>query len=345
FNVMNQSRLEVKVGLFVLICLVLLAVLLLQFSKGVTFFRKTYTVILNTGNVGGLKPKASVLMSGVQVGTVSQTLLSPQGTNVSIYLTIFGQFVIRSNALFKIEQSGFLGDQYVAIYPGPAEAVTNVMVTNQLPSGEVVTKEVTVTNRFGPLENGNEVYAEPPFNLQEVARTTSGFIQRMDNTVKKVDDAITDVRRLVLNENTLTNLSVTVQNLKKVSEDAIVTVGNVNGLITTNAAPASAAISNLVVFSDRLNAFGMQAQGILGTNGPAITAAIENLRASTATLTNLLGGVDAGHGLAGTLFKDQVVASNVASIANNLAVTTSNLNRLGLWHFIWYHPKPEQPSK
>ena len=48
-----------------------MAVLLLQFSKGNTLFRQTYTVILDASNVGGLRNKASVLMSGVQVGTVS----------------------------------------------------------------------------------------------------------------------------------------------------------------------------------------------------------------------------------------------------------------------------------
>ena len=40
--IMNKSRLELKVGLFVFICLVLLAVLLMQFSKGATLFRPTY---------------------------------------------------------------------------------------------------------------------------------------------------------------------------------------------------------------------------------------------------------------------------------------------------------------
>ena len=39
---MKPSRLEAKVGLFVFIGLGLLAVLLIQFSKGTTFFRPTY---------------------------------------------------------------------------------------------------------------------------------------------------------------------------------------------------------------------------------------------------------------------------------------------------------------
>ncbi|MGH7950951.1 MAG: MlaD family protein, partial [Limisphaerales bacterium] len=68
---MDKSRLEIKVGLFVLIGLALLAVLLIQFSKGTSIFRSTYTLRLHTSNVSGLKPRAGVLLAGVQVGSVS----------------------------------------------------------------------------------------------------------------------------------------------------------------------------------------------------------------------------------------------------------------------------------
>src|SRR5438046_7855542 len=114
---MSKSRLEWKVGLFVLIGLVLLAALLLQFSKGTTFFRPTIQILLRAGNVGGLKMKAQVLMAGVQVGTVADIRLGPEGTNVTISLKIYDQYIIHKDVRFLIEQSGFLGDQYVAIMP------------------------------------------------------------------------------------------------------------------------------------------------------------------------------------------------------------------------------------
>ena len=72
---MDKSRLEIKVGLFVLIGLVLLAVLLIQFSKGTSIFRGTYELRLHAVNVGGLKQRAGVLLAGVQVGSVSDIQL------------------------------------------------------------------------------------------------------------------------------------------------------------------------------------------------------------------------------------------------------------------------------
>ncbi len=106
---MSQSRLELKVGLFVLACLVLLGALMLQFGKGTTFLRSTYAVRLRANNVGGLKTRSQVLMSGVQVGTVSRIVLEDEGKSVIIYLTIYKEFSIRKNAQFDIEQAGFLG--------------------------------------------------------------------------------------------------------------------------------------------------------------------------------------------------------------------------------------------
>ena len=62
---MEKSRLETKVGLFVFVGLALLAVLMIQFSKGTSLFRGTYTLKLHTDNVGGLKPQSAVLLAGV----------------------------------------------------------------------------------------------------------------------------------------------------------------------------------------------------------------------------------------------------------------------------------------
>ena len=311
---MSQSRLQLKVGLFVFFCLILVAALLVQFSKGTTFFRQTYDIILKTANVGGLRSRASVLMSGVQVGTVGDIQLAPQGTNVAIVLKIYNQYAIRNDARFVIEQSGFLGDQYVAIYPD----------RNQ-----------------GPLlTNGAEMPAQEPFNLQEVARSASGFIKHIDDTASNLNAAIIDVRREVLNERTLTNIAFTVDTLERVSVNAGAVVDNLNALIISNGVPAGTTVSNLLVFSQQMNTFARSAQGILDTNQPQINAAVSNLQTSTAMLTNLLAEVRGGKGLVGTLLNNEDLANHVSDLASNLAVTSSNLNRLGLWHFLWYHPKP-----
>ena len=313
---MEKSHQEIKVGLFVLVGLVLLAVLLLQFSKSTSIFRGTYELRLHASNVGGLKERASVLLAGVQVGTVSGIELAPDGKSVTILLRIYKDYKnkIYHDARFVIQQSGFLGDQYVAIIP----------TANQPP----------VWN------DGADVDCEAPFNLQETARAAAGFIQRIDDTAQKLDAAVGDVRRLVLNEQTLTNLSAVISNLRDFSEQATNMVANINLLVSTNADQIDLAVSNVVFFSQDLIHLSDDARGVVSTNGVEISAAVKNIESSTETLKRMMDDLQSGQGLVGTLLKNEQLSTNVQAIAANLTIATSNLNQLGLWHFLWHHELP-----
>ena len=212
-----------------------------------------------------------------------------------------------------IEQSGFLGDQYVGIIPGD--------------------------NTGALLKDGDEVESPEPFNIQEVARSAAGFIQRIDETAKKLDEAISRIDRLVLNEQTLTNLSATAGNFRLVSERALTTVDGINTIIETNRAAIDASVSNVFRFSGQLNVVGDDLQAVVRTNSAQISSAVKNIESSTVVLKSLLDDVQAGHGLAGGLLKDEQLKNHVSMLASNLAVTSSNLNRLGLWGILW-KPKP-----
>jgi phospholipid/cholesterol/gamma-HCH transport system substrate-binding protein len=306
--------LEFKVGLFVFIGLVLLAVLLIQFSKGTSLFHGTYGLRLHAVNVSGLKPRAGVLLAGVQVGSVSDIQLSDDGKSVVILLSIYKKYQIYHDARFVIEQAGFLGDQYVAVIP----------TQNQLPV----------------WENNADVPCEQPFDLQEVARSASGFIQRIDETAKKLDASVSDLQRVVLNEQTLTNFSVAIGNMRTFTEHAMETVDDINALVATNGSQVSVAISNIVFFSQQLTYLANSAGGVLATNNLQISDAVKNIEVSTEILTNLMTDLQSGKGLAGVVLQNQELATNVQVIANNLAVTTSNLNRVGLWGILWAHKPP-----
>jgi phospholipid/cholesterol/gamma-HCH transport system substrate-binding protein len=311
---MDKKRLEWRVGLFVFVALVVLGALLLQFSKGTSIFRPTYELFLKAGNVGGLKKETSVLMAGVQIGMVSDVQLNPEGTNVTITLKVFKQYVVHKDARILIEQSGFLGDEYVAIVPTHNE-------------GEV-------------WQPGDHPTAEEPFSITEVARSAAGFLKRVDETTKNLEDAIADVRRLVLNEQTLTNLSATVANARMASEHAVAAVDGINSLVQTNTAAVAAAVSNVVYFSEQIDGFTGDLKEILSTNGAALTSSMKNIESSTVVLKNVLEDVQSGKGLAGIVLRNEQLATNVNMIAANLSVTTSNLNRLGLWHFLWHKEIP-----
>ena len=320
---MNHSRLQWKVGLFALIGLVLLAGLMVEFSKGLTLFRPTYNILLKADSAGSLKLKAQVLMSGVQVGSVADIQLAPSGKFVMITLRIYKEFKIYKTALFAIEQSGFLGDQYVAIIP-----------TNN--EGEV-------------YKDGEIAKAEAPFNMLEMARSATGFVKRIDETAKRLNDTVVDVRKYLLNQETLTNLAVSAANLRVASERAVSLVNSIDELVTTNTPALAGTGTNLSDFSRGLVEFAGRLNNLLETNSPTITRAVQNVEDSSAMLKSAMKDAEAGKGLAGALLKNEKIVDNLEQISYNLSITTSNLNRMGLWGILWRHrepkpsPSPQEP--
>ncbi len=313
---MSQSRIEWKVGGFVAIGLVLLAVLVLNFSKGLSLLKPSYLVRLKTTTVGGIKEKASVLLAGVQVGNVSHVELAKDSKSVMIFLRVDAKYDIPGDAVFFIEAQGFLGDQYVSIAP----------TANALP----------------PLPKDGSAQREcrAPFNIQDAARDALGLVQRLDQAAQKIDLAVERVNKTVLAEQTLTNFAAMVANFRVVAEQtrtvteraialenkAIGTLERVDVLLVTNTAPIQVAISNVLRFSEQLNRVGADLQDTVGSNRASIQAAVRNLETASAQVTNLLDGVQAGRGLAGALLKDEALARGFKQLAADLPAISGQVN-------------------
>jgi phospholipid/cholesterol/gamma-HCH transport system substrate-binding protein len=239
---MSASRLEWKVGLFVLVCLVVLGTMMIKFSKGLTALGGTYPLRLTTLDVGGVQENAPVRMAGVKVGQVKAMRYDSQRMEVVMDLEIRNEFRIPATSLFTIETAGFLGEQYVAISPQAS------------------------TTEF--LQPGQTNVVREPFNIQEAARSAMQLIQNVDRTVSNLNAAVIRVDRTLLAEETLTNITATVGNFRQVSDETLDAVQNfrklseraeraVDGLtvlVETNSPAVSQSFSNLLSFTEQLAA-------------------------------------------------------------------------------------------
>ena len=182
--------------------------------------------------------------------------------------------------------------------------------------------------------------------MQEVARSAAGLLTHVDAAATNINEALNDARRTIFSTRALTNLSATFDNLHTVSERALGIADDLGALVESNRPAVTVTISNLLFFSVQLNQSANALGELVATNSPEIEVAIKNLQSSSATLKNLLDGVQAGKGLAGKLLENEEIASNVSQIVDNLSITTSNLNRVGLWSILWQHkpPRTNQPA-
>lgn len=324
---MNDSRIEFKVGLFVAGGLALVALLILNFSRGTTLFKPTYQLHIIMPTTAGLKQASDVTLFGVPIGKVSDLGIGSDGKSVELTVVLLAKYPIRKDSLFHVDALGFLGDQYIEVSP-PAS---------------------TASNTAGFFRDGDTVYIrEVPFNMQEAARSTSGLLDQARETMKNFDQAITNVNRTILSNQTMTNFSEALSNFQSLTAIAVKVAQGAAQLLQSNSPPVTEAVTNLRVFSLKLNLMADELDQVILTNRGDVSATAQNLRDTSASFKQLASDLQAGHGLAGGLLKDQEMKAQVTLLLSNANATTaafgafgSNLNQRGLWKMLWT-PKPAE---
>jgi phospholipid/cholesterol/gamma-HCH transport system substrate-binding protein len=321
---MNDSRVGLKVGFFVAVGLVLLAVLVLSFSRGLTLFESTYKLRIVLPNSAGLKPTADVMMAGVPIGKASKLQLLNGGRSVAVTVSILSEYKIRTNALFTVDALGFLGDQYIEVSPS--------------------------TNSDAPFwKDGDEVQGQSPFNMQEAVHSVAGLMDQAKKAVSDLDHAIETVNATMLSGQSMSNLSLALRNIDAMTATAIRVVQGADELIRTNAPDLQVAVANLRNFSDRLNQVADELDHLVMTNRPAIDETMRNLRDTSTSFKQLASDLEAGKGLAGALLKDpemkaqtEALISNANAVAVEFSTFGSNLNQRGIWSMF---KKPKHTEK
>jgi len=119
---MNRSKIDVWVGVFVLIGAAAILFLALQAANLLSLsFQPTYQVTAKFDNAGGLKPKSAVRSAGVVVGRVESISFDDQSFQALVVLSLESRFAFPKDSSLKILTSGLMGDQYVGIEPGGAD--------------------------------------------------------------------------------------------------------------------------------------------------------------------------------------------------------------------------------
>jgi phospholipid/cholesterol/gamma-HCH transport system substrate-binding protein len=116
---MRNRVIEVIVGLFMVLAFFALIFLAFEVS-GVSFTsQKTYFITADFDDIGSLKVRAPVQVSGVTVGRVSDISLDPKTFRARVTLEVSTQYnnlpIDTSASIFT---QGILGSNYIALAPG-----------------------------------------------------------------------------------------------------------------------------------------------------------------------------------------------------------------------------------
>ena len=116
---MERAKIDIWVGLFVLIGAAAILFLALQSANLLTLsFQDTYRVVGKFDNIGGLKRQAAVRSAGVVVGRVTNVALDKQMFQAVVTVSVEKEYEFPTDTLARILTSGILGDQYISLEPG-----------------------------------------------------------------------------------------------------------------------------------------------------------------------------------------------------------------------------------
>ncbi|WLE97666.1 MAG: outer membrane lipid asymmetry maintenance protein MlaD [Candidatus Electrothrix communis] len=118
---MNNSRLEIVVGLFLVLGFAAFGWLALQLGE-VSWLGEgsTYTLYAEFENVSGVKAGAEVQIAGVTVGTVSELRLSKDDVAVAT-LKLNKDIRLAKDSMASVKSQGIIGDKIIQISPGGDE--------------------------------------------------------------------------------------------------------------------------------------------------------------------------------------------------------------------------------
>ncbi len=125
-SIMKTTRMqEIWVGVFVALGFAALFMLAMKMSNFASYkATDVYRVNVLFENIGGLKPRAPVTVSGVRIGRVESIDYDEEELQARVVLAIEnGYDFLPVDTQASIYTAGLLGEQYVALEPGAEDEI------------------------------------------------------------------------------------------------------------------------------------------------------------------------------------------------------------------------------
>ncbi len=117
---MDRSRVNIAVGLFVVLGVLALAYLSIKLGRVAIFTSGGYELIADFPSVGGLRPGASVEIAGVEVGRVESIGLS-EDYQARVVLRLNTGVRLQDDTIASIKTKGLIGEKFIRLSPGASE--------------------------------------------------------------------------------------------------------------------------------------------------------------------------------------------------------------------------------
>ncbi len=308
-----------KVLLFLIFSALLLILMIVQFAKIDNWFKPTYSLELHSNNVGGIRPGASVQMAGIRIGRVESIYMGHEGQKGIIKVKILDDYKIRNDAVFGLEQTGFLGDQHVSVTAGGTNAPY--------------------------LQNGQKVECNPPFSIEAIAHSAGNLMNVASGTAKSISGIIEKLDKKLLTDESLLNISDIISNLVKISQSIEEMAENLNQGALGSDGTLAHAIGNMAEAAKVLKDAGEEIQDIASSNKGPIHQTLTNLALTSEKLNSVMTQINESQGMLGTIVSDPDTKIQFQTTMSNLNILVDGLKRYGVLSYYRKTKKLREDSK
>ena len=153
---MKNTKLELSVGLFVVLGIAAIIYLTIQVGTGSMLSGDTYLIESRFANAGGLHSGSTVLLAGVTVGRVEGIRMESADYSAIVTLRILSALRLPSDSMASIKTSGLIGDKFVALSPGAEETYLEPGARITMTESAVDLESLIGKMAFGAVDKADE---------------------------------------------------------------------------------------------------------------------------------------------------------------------------------------------
>ncbi|MCG8431431.1 MAG: MCE family protein [Candidatus Omnitrophica bacterium] len=168
--IFGRTKMELKVGIFIFIALIILIVFVLYIG-GIQTWGAAYNIVLDFGFANGVKEGAPVRFAGVDVGQVEELnfFRTPDDDiRVHVVARVRDEVRIPVDSEIEVNTLGLLGEKYIEIIPG--EDWKHFVMENQ------------------------KIVGNDPVPMHRITRMAKDVVHNIDSLVVNLDDSVTRIK-------------------------------------------------------------------------------------------------------------------------------------------------------
>jgi len=190
--IFGKTQLELKVGIFVFIGLIILTIFILSIG-GIKTWSSGYYININFNFVNGVKIGAPVRFAGVDVGEVKKINLEfipdQNRSNVRLLVWVRGILKIPVDSSVWVNTLGLLGEKYIEIMPGK--------------------------DYLNSVEGNGSMKGVDPLPIHEIFNRAESILHNLDDGIIKIMNKEGSLGKLIYDDKVYNELEAFVTDVRK----------------------------------------------------------------------------------------------------------------------------------